>query len=434
MGNLINEILLVIDLSSGETYTEDIEEDFFLETVGGVGANLALYEQYQDEDPIILGTGLVTGTLVPGSSLAVVTAKSPVTGKICHAPLNLYGGMELKYAGFDYVVIKGKSENPVYLWLHDEVADIKDATGIWGKDTWATTDELRKSLGEDIIQVLSVGSAGEKQLDCAQINVNYWPSGDRWGFGKCFGKKNLKAVAMRGMGIFDLDDEEGFIDACAELLEAFKNQSPLSGKKGIAEISAAIGENISEWLSPIIHRHSADYNCPYAANTFVKYNESPDILEETDVAETGFYLTDITGLLACKRLGLSAEETCRLLEALSREGMDAVATSNYLGKTGKTRLGDLKNALPGFTGPVELPEDGVFSPWSPVIDFGMSEGNVKNWWLRRQALAYLFGIHPIFILMAPMLTAEKLIAVANLGTGFDISADTVENMIQKICN
>ncbi len=439
MGNLTNETILIVDLASGETYKEDIDEEFYESHIGGVRINLALFEKYQEEDPIILGTGLLTGTLVPGSALGIVTAKSPQTGKVCHAPICIYGGMELKYAGFDFVVIKGISPNPVYLWLHDEVADINDAVDLMGKDSWATTDELRKSLGEDIIQVLNIGPAGERQSDLAQIILNYWATGDRWGFGKLLGQKNVKAIALRGMGIFDLEDEEGFVDACADLFKAFKDEPSLSGKKGIIDIAAAMGEDITDWLSPIIHRHSADYNCPYPINTFVKYNEDPTILKETDVAETGFYLTDIYGLLEFKKMGLSAEDSCRMLEACAREGINAVAAADLLRKTGKTALNDLKQAVSGLTGPIESPEDSVFSPWSPkqplFVDFGLPDDGSRNseWWVRRQAVAYLFGIHPIFILMAPMLTEEKLINAVNLGTGLNITADTVDEAIKKVC-
>lgn len=439
MGNLMNGMVLVVDLDSQKIFREDIDETFFKQHIGGAAANLALYERYSGDDPLVLGTGLLTGTPVPGSSLTVITARSPVTGKICHAPVCIYGGMELKYAGFDFVVLKGRSSNPVYIWLHDEVADINDAAHIWGKDTWAATDALRKSLGEDIIQVLCIGPAGEKQLDSAQIILNYWGTGDQWAFGKVFGQKNIKAIAMRGMGIFDIEDKEGFINACLEFIGEFKNHTALSGKKGITEISRAMGKDITEWLSPLIHRHSADFNCPYPMYTFVKYNESPDIMEETGVAEPGFYVTDIHALLGLKDIGLTSEQSCRILETCARHGINATAAAIYLGRAGKTSPEEIEKELLNFKGPIEIPKDSLFSPWSPkqplFADFGLiadGSGNLQ-WWIRRQALAYIFGIHPIFILMAPMLTEERLLNAVNLGTGFDITLDMLESAIEKIC-
>ncbi|MCK4783363.1 MAG: hypothetical protein KAV87_06395 [Desulfobacteraceae bacterium] len=101
MENLSSGQYIVIDLESKRTEKEYIEEDFFEENIGGARANAALYRAYAEEDPIVLGTGLLTGTPAPGSALGIITGKSPITGKVCHAPFFLWAGAELKYAGFD---------------------------------------------------------------------------------------------------------------------------------------------------------------------------------------------------------------------------------------------------------------------------------------------------------------------------------------------
>ncbi|MGB9628727.1 MAG: aldehyde ferredoxin oxidoreductase N-terminal domain-containing protein, partial [Thermodesulfobacteriota bacterium] len=185
----------IIDLATSKITEEGLDEDLVKERIGGAGITHLLYEKYKDEDPIILGTGLFTGTLVPASALSLITAKSPLTGRVCHTPITLYAGMELKYSGFDYLVIKGNASKPVYLWIHDGIADLNDASEVWGKDVWASTDVIRELLGDLLIQVLGIGKAGESGSDFAQVQINYWPSGDRWGFGKLFGQKKLKLVA-----------------------------------------------------------------------------------------------------------------------------------------------------------------------------------------------------------------------------------------------
>ncbi|PIV22165.1 MAG: hypothetical protein COS40_06110, partial [Deltaproteobacteria bacterium CG03_land_8_20_14_0_80_45_14] len=136
--------IAIVDLATSKVTDQEVDEDLVKERIGGAGITTALYEQYQDEDPIVLGTGLLTGTLAPASALGMITAKSPLTGKVCHAPLTLYAGLELKFSGFDYVVIKGKPPKPVYLWIHDGVADINDAKDVWGKDVWTSTDTIRE--------------------------------------------------------------------------------------------------------------------------------------------------------------------------------------------------------------------------------------------------------------------------------------------------
>lgn len=434
--------IAIIDLSTSRVDTEKISDDLIMERIGGVGITTYLYERFKDEDPIVFGTGLLTGTLVPGSSLGIITAKSPLTGNMVHAPFCLYAGMETKYSGFDYMVVKGVAENPAYLWLHDGIADIKDANEFWGKTPWEIADlqvGLRNTLGDELIQFLSIGKAGEEGSDIAQILVNCWPSGDRWGFGKVMGEKRLKSIAMRGMGLFEIADPEKFINTCTELVSEIK-KGPASGKRGCIEFPAALGEeDIRDWIAPLVHRHSSCFNCPYPTNTFVKYNEDPKILEETDVKEPGFLITDIYGLCGFKKTGLSAEDSCRMLEACAKYGVDPVAASELLQKTDKTGLEDLKNELQNLKGHVESNGNGVFSAWSPqrplFADFGLPADGSKDaeWWERRQSVAYIFGIHPIFALMSPELTEEKLINLVNIGTGLEITAEVLDEIVAEVC-
>ena len=442
MEYLSSDNIAIIDLSTSEVESEELSEDLVMDCIGGVGITTQLYERFKDEDPIVFGTGPLTGTLVPGSSLGIITAKSPLTGNLHHAPFCLYSAMEMKYAGFDYIVVKGVAENPVYLWLHDGIADINDASEYWGKTAWELADinvGLRNTLGEELIQFLTIGRAGEEGSDIAQILINCWPSGDRWGFGKVLGDKKLKSLVLRGMGLFEIADPDAFVEKCAELLSDLK-KGTLLDKKGCVEFPAALGEeDIGDWIAPLVHRHSSCFNCPYPTNTFVKYNEDPKIIEETDVEEPGYLITDIYGLLGVKKLGLSAEDSCRMLEACAKYGVDPVAASELLQKTGKTDLDGLKNALPNLKGSVENIATSKFSPWIPsrpiFADFGIPADGSKDaeWWERRQAVAHIFGIHPIFALMSPELTEDVLIDLVNMGTDLEITSETVDKVVAAVC-
>ncbi len=434
MDNLSANKIAIIDLSTGEIKEEELEESLVQEKIGGAGITSALYAQYEAEDPIVLGSGLLTGTLVPGSSLGVLTARSPLNGRVGHAPLTLYAGMELKFSGFDYLVIKGASARPVSLWLHDGILDSNPADDLWGRDLWQTTEAIRQSLGDDLIQVLAIGPAGEAASSLAQVHINYWGSGDRWGFGGLFGSKKLKGIAFRGMGLLEIADAEGFIAQSQALLGEIK-KGPWAGKKGIAEIAAALGENdVPEWLAPITHRHRACFNTPYATNTFVFLDEDPRMLQETAGAEPGFLITDLFGLLGFKKIGLSAVDSCRLLKDCARNGLDPVAVSELCRKSGADHMEAIRKSLPGLQGPLEDIGKTPFSPWAPPqplgADFsGSAEG---DWWAKRQALAYIFGIHPIFALMSPELTAENLLELARLGTGLEFPRETLDNVIDDL--
>ena len=428
----------IIDLATSKITDQELDEDLVKDKISGAGVTMALYEQYKDEDPIVLGTGLLTGTLVPASALGVITAKSPLTGKVCHAPITLYAGMELKYSGFDYIVIKGNSPKPVYLWIHDGVADINDAKEVWGKDVWASTDTIRDLMGDQLIQVLTIGKAGESESDFAQVCINYWASGDRWGFGKLFGQKRLKLAALRGMSLLEISDAEGFVKQCKELLAVVK-KGPFADKKGIEEIPTAIGEeDIRKWLTPLVHRHQSCFNTPYPTNTFVFLDEDPKLLRECEKKEPGFLITDIYGLLGFKKLGLSAAEACALLRECARYGIDAVAVSELSQKAGRKKPDEIKKSFSGLKGTLENIGKGRFSPWSPpkpiFANFGLPADRSQDaqWWERRQAVAYIFGIHPIFALMSPELSEEKLMELANLGTGLGFTSETLDKVIADI--
>ncbi len=438
MDYLSSNKIAVIDLGSAEIIEEELDEGLVKERVGGAGITSYLYHQYEKDDPVVIGSGLLTGTLVPGSALAVMTAKSPRTGTVCHAPLTLYAGMELKYSGFDYLVIKGRSEKPVYLWLHDGIADIHGAEDLWGKDCWESTEEVRKSVGDNLVQVLALGRAGETGSELAEVSINFWSSGDRWGFGHVFGQKRLKLIAVRGMGLLEIAEPEEFLGQCRELLVKIKDGA-WAGKKGVVEMAAALGEvDMGTWLSPIVHRHKSCFNTPYATNTFVFLDEDPALMKETEKGEPGFLISDLGGLLGFKKTGLSALDCGRVLKECAKIGLDPEAVSRLCLKSGLKDLEGIKTFLPQAKGPVEPQAKGPFSAWAPAkpifADFGLPADGSQDaaWWARRQAVAYLFGIHPIFALMAPELSEEKLLEFANIGTGLGFTAETLEQAVAEL--
>lgn len=437
MEYLSTEKILVIDLGSSEVTEEELTDELVEEKIGGAGINKYLYEQYEDEEPLIIGTGLLTGTLYPASAAAIISAKSPRTGKLSHFPVTLKNAIELKYSGFDYLVIKGSSDKPVFLWIHDGVADISDASGVWGKNTWETTDQWRQELGEDLIQTLVIGQAGEQGSDFAQLILNYWGSADRFAVGKLFGEKNLKGIALRGMGLLEVADPEEFVEQSLSILNQVK-KGAFQGKQGIADLLAELGEDVRDWLNPLIHRHNSCYNTPYPTNTFVYLDEDPSRKEETENPEPGFLITDPYALLACKQAGLSAEDACRFLKACAQYGIDAQAAAQLCAQAGKTSLKDMTSALNDLSGEVPLAGKGIFSPWAPQkplfadFDLGSDEQEIKDWWERRQAVAYIFGLHPIFALMSPQLSEENMLELVNIGTELELDEDTLDSVIADL--
>jgi aldehyde:ferredoxin oxidoreductase len=170
----------------------------------------------------------------------------------------------------------------------------------------------------------------------------------------------------------------------------------------------------------------ACFNTSVPTNTFVFLDEDPALLKESAVAEPGFLLTDISPLLKFKKLGLTASDACRVLKACAKYGIDGAAVAELSEKAGLTDLEAIKSSFPSLKGPASSSGDAVFSPWAAI---GNRE---KDAWMRRQAVAYIFGIHPIFAQLAPELTEEKLLDISSIGTDLELTSETLEEVIADI--
>jgi aldehyde:ferredoxin oxidoreductase len=197
--------ILMVDLSSGKISQQPLSEELAYGYIGGRGiGSRFLWEHTGPEiDPLgpenvlIVGTGPVTGTLVPTSNRFTVTSKAPLTGILGDANAGGFFGPELKYAGFDEIVVKGISEKPVYLYICDDRIEIRNAKQLWGRNTHETERMIRSELGDPEVRVLSIGQAGENLVKIAGI-----VTGDniaaRCGLGAVMGSKKLKSIAVKG--------------------------------------------------------------------------------------------------------------------------------------------------------------------------------------------------------------------------------------------
>lgn len=404
---MYTEYYLVVDLATGEAEEIELEEEFVQKYTGGAKLNMALYEEHKDGDPIVLGTGLFTSTLVPGSGLGVITAKSPITGKVAHSPITWNAGSELKLTGYSFVVIKNKAAAPTYLWLHDEIADFVDASSLWGKDTWETTDSIRDEQGEDRIQLLLIGKAGENKLTSAQVIQNYWGDGDRFGFGALFGEKNLKAVAMRGMGELEVDDAEAFLEKAEELFKAVVAQVPAEKGFDLADY-ADVPADLKAAAAKQTHRVDADFNSPLAYKVYLKYREDPSVMAMSDNWNPGVLVSDPIGFAALAKAGVAPEACGEVLEAVFRLGLNPVAIASKL--TASDAAGVIAELEKLAESSEAEPFDAVYSPFAPSSD--------------REELAYIAGIDPVLMSKIDAITADVLAELASIGTGLDFDADS----------
>jgi len=201
-----NGQILRVDLSRGVTSVDTIDELFCRKYLGGAGfvSYFLLKELRQGIDPLgpenklIFALGPVTGVPLPGSGRNCVGAKSPLTGGYAKSEVGGFWGAELKHAGYDAIIVEGKAEKAVYLWIQDGEVTIRDASHLWGKNTKETQDTIRAELGDSRIRVASIGPAGENLVRFACIMNDLKDAAGRGGTGAVMGSKNLKAIAVRG--------------------------------------------------------------------------------------------------------------------------------------------------------------------------------------------------------------------------------------------
>jgi aldehyde:ferredoxin oxidoreductase len=212
--------ILVVDLTAGTVTIDEQNETFYRKYLGGIGFSAYYALKYikpgvdplGDDNVLIFAPGLLTGTLAPAVPRYTVTAKSPLTGAIGKSEAGGFWGPELKMAGFDALIVKGKAPKPVYLQIRDGVCEIVDAAHLWG----LKTDECQAAIKSEFdkkARVAQIGPGGENQVLFANIVNELAHFNGRNGLGAVMGAKNLKAVAVRGTGKVDCFDGELVKDA-----------------------------------------------------------------------------------------------------------------------------------------------------------------------------------------------------------------------------
>jgi len=199
--------ILHIDLSTGKVETEPLREDLAKKYIGGIGLGMRLFldhskpgvDPFSPENPLILATGPLSGTMAPtGGNGHAFVSKSPQSFGAGEAKSHGFFGADLKRAGYDAVIFKGRAEKPVYVWIDDDSVQLMDAKHLWGKSPQETEDAIRDELKDYYIRVASIGPAGEKLVRVAGILNDRTRAAGRCGLGAVMGSKNLKAIAVRG--------------------------------------------------------------------------------------------------------------------------------------------------------------------------------------------------------------------------------------------
>jgi len=339
--------ILRVDLSNRESSTEPVEP-YIRSFIGGRGISVKiLYDEVDPQlspfDPankLFFGPGVLTGTPVAGSSRLKVTAMA-AGGFLRNSGLGGHIPAEIKRAGYDLIIVQGKSDEPVYLYIHDDSVEFKDASHIWGKDVYETQQIIKDELGP--VEVMCIGPGGEKAVAFGSIHTSWGSAAGRCGFGGIMGSKNLKAIAVRGTRGVKIAKLEEFLKVAEEQRNSYaSNEIAIEGMKGGGDRTLAW-----YWQETGIGARGNWEPCSWAAFRITKMDEfaskcgyGPEVCGDCPVSHfTNYYVPEIgRGGAKCTpthnvtatlwnpdwKLGFHA------YNLMNRYGLDAMSTTNII--------------------------------------------------------------------------------------------------------
>jgi aldehyde:ferredoxin oxidoreductase len=377
---------LVVDLSGRTVDENPLDMEDAKQYLGGRGLATKMLSELIEPtvDPLspknilIMMTGPLTATSAPSACRYMVVTKSPLTGLVASSNSGGFFPVELKKAGFDGIVFKGKSSEPVYLYVHDGQAELRDASHLWGKTVSQTEKALANELEEKKVRVASIGPAGEKLSRISAVMNDCYRAAGRSGVGAVMGSKNLKAVVARGSIDVPLADPGGFrsvVKLAQEKIKASHTTSELFPQLGTAVLinpmndlgllparnfQQAVFEGVEQisaetMKETIVKRKKACYGCTIACTRWSEVDEAK---------------------YACKGEGPEYETVWALGALCGIDNLHAVAKANCL-------CNDLGMDTMGVGGTIacamEMAEDGVI-PEADVgfkLRFGDADAMVK---------------------------------------------------------
>ena len=342
-----------VDLSKGKVEVKSLPRDWVKLFLGGRGISaLILYgllrpevDPLSPENVLVVSVGLVAGVPLP-SSRVNIGAKSPLTGALGSSNCGGHFAPELRRAGFDHLIITGRAEEPTYLWVSDGCIELRKASHLWGLDTVETQEAIREELGDQSVQSMVIGPAGENLVRFANVRTGVKSSAGRTGMGAVMGSKNLKAIAARGSLDIEFAYPDKVLDLCLTFNENLRKTKFFTvmqayGSMHIFSYTNTAGmvrvrnsqsnqlfpsENVeAEAIKPYSVGHEGCYGCPIQcrhkyivenARYGLIYDEGPEYTSQGCWGSM-MEINDMECILVCNhlvnRLGLDTLETGNMI-------------------------------------------------------------------------------------------------------------------------
>lgn len=298
--------LLRVNLSKNKIEKINLDKNLAYSYIGGRGLNIKLlYDELKPNTDalspsnlLILGSGPCNGTLAPTATRLTITTKSPLTGFVGDGNFGSALGAEIKYAGYDVIVIEGKAKEPSYLWIDDDYVELKTAKHLWGKTTTETEKIIKKEIGDPDVPVVTIGPAGENLVKFAITVSEGGRAAGRGGVGAVMGSKMLKAIAIRGTKGVKVANNSLLEQVVKEIENAIQESQQLKsfGVYGAAialfvklnEMGGLIAKNYQhgtmgllasylshEMLSKYIVKCTSCFSCPIHCSNFYVVDNGP---------------------------------------------------------------------------------------------------------------------------------------------------------------
>lgn len=347
--------LLRIDLTNQTYQSEDIPEELFRKYIGGaaLGAKILLEETPAKVDPLspenklIFAVGPLQGVNFPGNGKWSVITKGPITSTFLDSAGTGHWAPYFKKTGYDLVVIEGKAAKPVYLYIHDNGVDFKDASALWGKDTVETGELIKAELGDKRINALNIGPAGEIMNPVACITCDGHSFAGRGGAGAVMGSKNLKALAVWGTKAVPIKDKAKADELSKELFKVLRKNGAGFRDHGTPTVMMPFEEMgdapIKYWRGDVWHKGAATIGAPHYTE-FLKVKPLPCINcplgchrhIHLDLPSGGKLVGngpeyETLGLMGSNLLMEDLPAICQANDLCNRAGVDTVSTGAYIG-------------------------------------------------------------------------------------------------------
>ncbi|UCC92798.1 MAG: hypothetical protein JSW25_09070, partial [Thermoplasmata archaeon] len=440
--------ILIVHLDTGRLEEAFLDDDLVTDRVGGALLGLELWRRHRDGDPVVLASGPLTGALVPTASSTAMTARSPLTGGVVHASVTNHAGPEIKYSGYDFIVLRGRAPEPVHLWVHDEQAELLDASDLWGSSPTTVANALRQMQGDERVQVLTAGPACVAGSLASSLSVNHWASTDRAAVGALVASKNLLAMAFRGMGELEPADIDGFGPAVLGLMSRMRAYRPPEGFKWDGHRL----DPARKAIAPLVHRTRGCFFCSSSGRPYLMLDQDPKLMERSEIDSPGVIISDLLPLGDLTVAGLDGHgigevarttyqlglDPCRAASAVRRAGSgDALSARPVLealarGEGAPARgggmacwdLGDDTGAHQAF---VDL---GVFTPANPpLVPTSGAQGAYRLTIL--QGISYILGMCPAGAVGAGI-DADSIAPVMEVATGLGLTPEDLEGLAHRL--